>query len=266
MPLDLLPITYSLDQSKPDLDITMLPDAVADAIAFVIAEKDREIAKLFELVRAECKAAIAEIRAGAFEYRLELRTQVTDALENIAKANESRPAGADDDTEPTGIGERGEKGEPGPQGPEGPQGEGIAGRDGLPGIPGRDGKDGAPGRDGAGFDSWDLEFDGERSLTFVCGSGEHSKRRTIVAAWPIYRDIYIAGADYKRGDSVTFQGSLYIARQDTSDNPEKCDDWILAVRRGREGRDGKDGKPGAEGKQGMPGRDMTQVGADGRKW
>ena len=117
MPPDLLPITYSPDPSKFDLD--MLPNAVADAIARVIAEKDLEIAKMLELVRAESRAINADLRADLAETKLQLAHLVAetgktvgDALEIIAKENESRAPRGDDDTQHHAT-ERGEKASPG---------------------------------------------------------------------------------------------------------------------------------------------------------
>lgn len=256
----------------------MLPDAVADAIAFVIAEKDRDIALMLEALRAEHRAALLEVRVAYAEQQLNDKVRlgaleeiirgyertIKDAIETIPKP-QTKPAGSDDDVGAVSA-RAGEKGEQGPQGPPGPQGEiGLAGRDGLPGLPGRDGEKGAPGHDGVGFDTWTAEYDGERGITFYCGAGERTKTMTFEMPIPIYRGQFREGK-YQRGDCVTFQGGLWIASKATAGNPEKSDDWTLAARRGAAGINGKDGKPGAPGTEGRPGRDLTQVGPDGRKW
>lgn len=278
MPPDPLPVSCSPVPSNSVLDIKMLPDAVADAIAFVIAEKELEFGRMIEALNADHKTAVAELRATYAEQRLKDRDEIAnykaaidghlqgikDAFENAAK-EQTRSAGGDDDQQRDDR--PAEKGEQGPQGPTGPQGEiGLAGRDGLPGVPGRDGKDGAAGRDGAGFDSWAVEYDGERAITFVVGSGEHTKKHTINLPVPIYRGQYRETNKYERGDCCTFQGGLWIAVKATAGNPERSDDWVLSTKRGAAGRDGKDGKDGEPGPQGKAGRDMTQVGPDGRKW
>jgi hypothetical protein len=42
---------------------------------------------------------------------------------------------------------------------------------------------------------------------------------------------------HKRGDAVTWNGSLFIAQRDTEAKPETSDAWRMAVKRGRDGKD-----------------------------
>lgn len=227
----------------------MLPDALADALVMVIADKDREYERMLEVRDAEHKAVISELRAIIAEQQNKLadlarqhEKRIEDALKNIKDGKEG-PAGRD--------GAPGEKGEAGQKG--------ESGRDGLPGLPGRDGKDGAPGKDALGFDAWSVEYDGERNLTFVCGSGERTNKSTITLAHPIYRGVFGPG-NYVRGDCVTQNGSAFIARRNTDKEPEgNPDDWALMVKRGKHGIDGK---PGAPGPKGDDGRDMVAFGLD----
>jgi collagen type III alpha len=153
------------------------------------------------------------------------------------------------------IPERGEKGEPGERGYEGTPGlpgakgesgpPGLDGRDGQPGIAGRDGKDGAPGRDGIdgndGFGFDDMEtIEDERSYGVIFRRGDQVKvirwQKSNPAAW--YRGIWKEGEEYKRGETVTWNGSSHIALVDTIGKPETTPDWRLAVKRGRDGKDG----------------------------
>jgi integrin beta 3 len=176
-------------------------------------------------------------------------------------------------------GDRGEKGEKGLQGDRGPAGEGMPGRDGLPGVPGRqgerglDGKDGKDGRDGkdgidgAGFDTWAVGYDNERTVTFICGSGEKEKKFSFEIPVLLDRGVWRDDVTYRKGDCVSRNGSIFIAQAQTKDIPGNgSKDWRLSVKHGRDGRDGKDGAPGPEGPQGRPGRDLTQLGPDGSKW
>ena len=113
------------------------------------------------------------------------------------------------------------------------------GRDGLPGRDGQPGKDGEPGRDGAdgfGFDDMEATFDGERSFTLRFTQGERVKEFTFKTAFMLYRGVFQPGHEYDRGDSVTLDGSCWVALKDTSAKPGDDDSWQLAVKRGRNGR------------------------------
>ena len=118
------------------------------------------------------------------------------------------------------------------------------GRDGLPGATGpagRDGRDGAPGADGLGFDDLQLEFDGERRVTFKLINGERVKvLPTVVMPCQIYRGVYRPETSYERGDTVSFGGSIWCSKTDTFEKPGNgCKDWQLACKHGRDGRDGR---------------------------
>ena len=177
------------------------------------------------------------------------------------------PPGLDGLTGPAGpAGERGEKGDPGRDGQPGR--DGLHGLQGERGPAGKDGRDGIDGKDGAGFDDFDMEYDGDRTLTFRCASGDRKKERTFVLPIGIYRGRYKAGEAYARGDEVMHGGgNIYRALRDTQAKPgDDGKEWSLAANRGRDGRDGKDGVPGPQGPEGRAGRDLTQLGPDGSKW
>lgn len=116
-------------------------------------------------------------------------------------------------------------------------------------------KDGEPGKDGR--DAFDLEdihaalADDGRTLTLAWVRGEKRVERSIVLPHVIYRGVHKQDQRYLHGDSVTFQGSTWIAMRDTSSKPETDDSWRLATKRGR---DGKDGQRGEKGERGAPGR------------
>jgi Collagen triple helix repeat (20 copies) len=165
-------------------------------------------------------------------------------------------------------GDPGERGERGDVGPVGPEGVGRDGRDGLTGPPGRDGAAGRDGLDGLGFDDMTLEHDGERTFTWVWTQGDRRKTSRVVLPVPLYRGVWEDGRLYARGDAVTHDGSAWIALTETTARPDEPADgqpraWQLAIKRGREG---KPGPRGLQGEPGRAGRDVTQLGSDGRKW
>lgn len=136
----------------------------------------------------------------------------------------------------------------------------IVGRDGAPGDPGKDGRD---GKDGLSFDAFELEpeFDGERTLRL---KWTDAKGKEQIREWrlPIvtYRGYFQEGIAYETGDAVTFGGTAFVARRDTSQKPEQDNpdgDWIIMAKKGRDGRHGKDGERGERGPEGKPGRDLT---------
>lgn len=166
------------------------------------------------------------------------------------------------DANPVQHGRDGKDGDRGPQGDRGEKGEsgadgvGYAGefidRDGnltltkengqvtkLGVVVGRDGKDGAPGRDGLNPQDFSGEYDAERGFVIRAGMAE------FVLPYMVYRGYYREGMGMKAGESITHNGSLWIAKRATAAKPclENGDDWQLAARQGRDGRDGKDGKP-----------------------
>lgn len=112
----------------------------------------------------------------------------------------------------------------------------------------------------------------ERSLviTTTRTSGATS-RAELRAPMMIYREIFRDETAYEPGDAVTWDGSLWHCQRackgERPNAPGADGDraWRLVAKRGRDGRDGKDGAPGPQGREGPPGRDLTQLGFDGRK-
>lgn len=97
----------------------------------------------------------------------------------------------------------------------------------------KDGADGLSMKDV----SIDLKEDG-RTIVFGFLVEGVEKSFEIVCPWQIYREVFKAGTRYQRGDSVTYGGSQWFARKDTTQTPGTGDDWVLAVKRGRDGKDG----------------------------
>lgn len=169
--------------------------------------------------------------------------------------------------EPGSAGLRGEKGDPGDRGQEGPAGvPGRDGRDGamgpqgekgLDGKDGRDGRDGVDGQDGLGFDDLSVEHDGERGFTFKFARGERVKTFAFTLPVVIYRGVWEDGRTYEKGDSVTYGGSQWIAKEATASKPGAPDAssraWQLAVKKGTDGKSGAQGPAGPQGPRGEKG-------------
>jgi len=174
---------------------------------------------------------------------------------------EAGPPGPQGDPGPQGEpGAEGRPGGEGPQGEIGPQGEtGARGRDGV-GIAGaaitREGElmltlsDGVvltpgrvDGRDGLSIEDLSLQYDGERTVTFVFARGDKRTDIPIVFPLMLYRGVFEPGRSYVRGDTVTLNGSLYHCNAPTTARPGDGADWTLSVKHGRDGRSGRDMAP-----------------------
>lgn len=196
-------------------------------------------------------------------------------------------------------GDRGEKGERGDAGSRGDRGEkGDAGRDGAEIIPllaideARSYPQGtwAKHRGGLwvsraqtdGMTGWDCIVDGDaedevktgedmRSFTFrkVKSSGRVIER-TFNLPTMVYRGIWKDGENYARGDTATRDGSLWVLMADEQKGapgtPNVETGWALAAKRGQNGKDGIRGEKGDRGTEGRAGKDLTQMGFDGKRY
>ena len=98
------------------------------------------------------------------------------------------------------------------------------------------------GIDGVGFDDMELEFDGERVVTFKFVKGDNAKTYTLEFPVPVHRGLWKPG-HYDRADIVYRDGSMWIARTDTDSVPGHLgSNWQLCTKRGRDGRDLTDKK------------------------
>lgn len=75
----------------------------------------------------------------------------------------------------------------------------------------------------------------ERELTITVGDS----KKTIRIDSLIYRGVWAQGS-FEKGDCVTYDGSLWVAQKETNEAPATCQDWKLAVKRGRNGKDLRD--------------------------
>lgn len=159
-------------------------------------------------------------------------------------------------------------GEPGPKGDKGDRGEkgdkgdsGERGEKGDPGIDGKDGRDGVDGKDGSnGIDGKDGEpgLPGEKGEKGETGEKGEKGEAGIISAEALadaYKGVWSEG-EYQRGQTVTWGGSLWLAKETNSEKPgDNNDNWQLIVKRGRDGKNGERGEKGEKGETGKPGKD-----------
>jgi len=94
------------------------------------------------------------------------------------------------------------------------------------------------------------------------------KRGEVKISLPVmlYRGVW-ADIEFERGDTVTWDGSLWHCETPTRSKPGiVAKDWKLCTKRGNNGKDGNNGRDGINGKDGANGRDLTQMNFDGKKY
>jgi hypothetical protein len=240
----------------------VLPDALRSALGQIIASERREWRRERELVEAQSRATIAELRERVGVLEREVRESVASRLATIRDGQDGQDGapGPEGPPGPQGASLRGDPGEPGPQGPPGergtdglpgPQGErgepgergekGDAGADGAPGpvgpagergLPGPAGADGLPGERGP---PGAAGAPGERGTDGAPGApgpqGERGPegppgKLPIAKAWT-------DGIHYE-GAVVVHLGATYQATKDTAKEPGHAD-WMCLAASGRDG-------------------------------
>ena len=173
-----------------------LVDALREAVAEILAGADRDWERRRELMAAEARAAIAEIRHQAIERIAAVERRLLEVCDGapgrdgadgaIGPPGPPGPAGAAGERGETG--QRGETGAPGENGPIGPSGvRGPQGERGLPGeggpaglagpqgakgeagAPGQQGEKGEPGTPGQAGPKGERGAQGERGRDGVAG-------------------------------------------------------------------------------------------------
>lgn len=117
----------------------------------------------------------------------------------------------------------------------------------------------------AGLKGWDciveglaevryVQSDEERqfAVEHVLSSGKTFTKGVHLPAM-VYQGVFKDGQAYKRGDTVTWGGSLWHCDEPTSDKPGDGKSWTLCAKKGRDGQDGQAGKPGEKGADGRRG-------------
>jgi hypothetical protein len=207
----------------------VLPDALRDALGQVISDQRREWRRERELIEAQSRETISQLRADIVELRTALREEVGARLAAVRDGIDGKD-GAEGPPGPPGLpgdaGQQGERGEAGPQGepgldgPPGPKGDagetGASGERGEMGTAGERGADGAPGE--RGMDG----APGERGPEGPPG------KLPVIRAWA-------EGVHYE-GDVVAYRGGTYQALHDTGKSPDAESDWLCIATPGRNGR------------------------------
>lgn len=108
------------------------------------------------------------------------------------------------------------------------------------------------------------------TLSLSMTDGEKVVKKATIPTM-VYRSIWNPETSYTQGDSVTYDGCVWVKRTfagqpDDNKRPGESNSWQLAVRKGRDGRNGKDGERGPAGPAGRPGRDLTQMTPDGTRF
>lgn len=93
------------------------------------------------------------------------------------------------------------------------------------------------GVDGLGFEDLSVEYDGKRTFTLKFERGDKSKSYSFKTPQQIYVGVYENGKQYEIGDTVTWAGSQWHCKKDTTAKPNESDDWTLSVKRGRDGKE-----------------------------
>ncbi len=90
----------------------------------------------------------------------------------------------------------------------------------IPGPSGTDGKDGADGRDGFDLKAFHVALEPDmRTLHFTFGDGEQTKEARVKVPWLLDRGVYQNAQPYEPGDMVSWDGSGWVAREETAARP-----------------------------------------------
>lgn len=213
-----------MERALPDIVKSSLPDAVTmeEVNGAVESAMEKAVASV-QSDRGDDREKIAEIAGEIVEGRLEeIRREIGERVDaRVSTAIAQMPVPKD--------------------------GVGLAGahidRDGILTLTMTDGKQVPLGKvhgdDGFGFD--DVEAclaDDERSIMLVFTKGERVREFQIEIPALVDRGVWREGAEYRKGDCVTFGGSIWIAQKHAPDSrPGFGEGWRLAVKKGRDGRD-----------------------------
>lgn len=93
---------------------------------------------------------------------------------------------------------------------------------------------GEDGKDGLAVEEFSGSYDAERG--FVLSAIARGQTKEFAIPTPRHLGFYTEGMKCFQGASVTHDGSLWIAKRDTTAKPcrENDQDWILAARKGRD--------------------------------
>ena len=259
--------------AKPVDMSAQVEHAVAAAVAALPAPKDGKDAEPVD-VDSLVKMVLARVPAPAngkdgedgrngFSVTLEdVQPMLDNAIKQIGQQAENAVAKAISAIPKPMDGRDGTNGKDGERGEKGADGLGVAGamidRDGALQITLTNGevkslgvvvgKDGQNGCDGISFEAFEIEYLPESHEMVVKATAAGRTKELRYPAGGIrpagyWRD----GTKAEAGEAWVHDGSLWIARSPTATKPEsRCEDWIIAARKGR------DGERGAKGADGVP--------------
>lgn len=97
------------------------------------------------------------------------------------------------------------------------------------------------GQDGVGFDDMTVEMVDEKTVALIFTKGDVIKETRFPIAVPIHRGFWSGDKEYLPGDSVSYQGHLFFAKEITKVRPDPdaagdAGPWQLSVKRGRDGK------------------------------
>jgi hypothetical protein len=121
----------------PTRSSDVLPEALRDALGQVIANERREWRRERELIEAQSRETVAELRARVIELERKAEETIASKLSEVRSGVDGTPGN---------DGRDGIDGAPGRDGVDGKDGE--PGRDGIDGAPGAEGPAGPPGSAG----------------------------------------------------------------------------------------------------------------------
>jgi Collagen triple helix repeat (20 copies) len=221
-------------------------EAADIVLAEIRAEHQKAWARERELIEAQARAAVAELRAEIVEQRDALKQHIEARLAEVRNGKDGLDGkqgerGEQGPQGPAGCpGEPGVAGEPGPQGPQGR--EGPAGPQGAAGEVGPQGPQGLIGPSGEAGPEGERGLPGERGEAGLQGPqgaigergvpGEPGKQGPP-GALPIVK-AYEPGVAYA-ADVVCHDGATWQALRDTGQSPPH-EDWICIARSGRDAR------------------------------
>ncbi len=225
------------------LEIEALLDDVADVMKTLVAEAVTPLSVRLDEIEAKARSLDGSVAAAAASELVPeiaaLRASLGDIAEAAAaKKIEALPKPKDGDPGRDGVGLTGA----------------LIDREGnlcltlsdgtmktLGRVIGKDGDAGRDGKDGLSFEdfNFDVEHDGERVFTLKwSNAGKEIVKRFGVPAM-IYRGVFKEGETYRSGDIVTWGGSLWHCREETTQKPlDNAAAWQLAAKRGRDGKPG----------------------------
>ena len=222
-------------------------EALRSALGHVIAQHRKQWDKERELIEAQARATVAELKAIVVDLQAKVDRALGEKLATIKSGADGAP-GNPGEIGPQGLpGAQGERGEPGPVGPEGPAGiDGQAGPQGLQGLIGEKGERGPQGDQG----SPGLSIKGERGDRGEAGppglmgkQGERGPRGE-------------PGLTIKGDTGLSIKGPAG-ERGERGEKGDRGEPGIpgLSVKgdQGLQGGPGERGEKGDRGEQGLPG-------------